>query len=143
MAAKSPRWTARRSATPYSTCALMGSAQSRSAAYSPRSNHSMNLKRRRSFEKPTTGCASCLSHENGRIGLLERENAAALNACLGDVAVATIQGIEHALRILGLNVPLFMSQNDGTLMDTFFAAQYPRAHHLLRPHQQACAAPHI
>ena len=71
------------------------------------------------------GMRVCLSHENGRIGLLERENAAALNACLGDVAVATIQGIEHALRILGLNVPLFMSQNDGTLMDTFFAAQYP------------------
>ena len=67
----------------------------------------------------------CLSHENGRIGLLERENAAALNACLGEVANSTIQGIERALETLGLNVPLFMSQNDGTLMDTSFARQFP------------------
>ena len=67
----------------------------------------------------------CLSHQNGRIGLLERENAAALNACLGEVAAATIQGIERALETLGLNVPLFMSQNDGTLMDTSFAYRYP------------------
>ena len=67
----------------------------------------------------------CLSHENGRMGLLERENAAALNACLGDVARRTIQGIEEALKVLGVNAPLFMSQNDGTLMDTDFAARFP------------------
>ena len=67
----------------------------------------------------------CLSHENGRIGLLERENAAALNACLGEVAMSTIRGIEQALEVLGLNVPLFMSQNDGTLMDTSFAHRFP------------------
>ncbi len=67
----------------------------------------------------------CLSHQNGRIGLLERENAAALNACLGDVATSTIRGIQRALDALGLSVPLFMSQNDGTLMDTSFAEQFP------------------
>ena len=67
----------------------------------------------------------CLSHENGRVGLLERENAAALNACLGDVAHRTIQGIEQALKELGIGAPLFMSQNDGTLMDTHFAARFP------------------
>ncbi len=67
----------------------------------------------------------CLSHENGRIGLLERENAAALNACLGDVAATTIRGIEQALTLLGIDAPLFMSQNDGTLMDTSFAYRFP------------------
>ncbi|MCY3691010.1 MAG: hydantoinase/oxoprolinase family protein, partial [Chloroflexi bacterium] len=67
----------------------------------------------------------CLAHENGRIGLLERENAAALNACLGEIAGSTIQGIEQALEMLGLDVPLFMSQNDGTLMDTSFAHRFP------------------
>ena len=67
----------------------------------------------------------CLAHENGRIGLLERENAAALNGCLGEMAAATIAGIEQALAVLGLNVPLFMSQNDGTLMDTAFAGRFP------------------
>ena len=67
----------------------------------------------------------CLSHENGRMGLLERENAAVLNACLGDVALLTIQGIEEALKALGIYSPLFVSQNDGTLMDTGFAARFP------------------
>ena len=67
----------------------------------------------------------CLAHENGRIGLLERENAAALNACLGEVAAATVQGIERALQQLGIDAPLFMSQNDGTVMDTGFARRYP------------------
>ena len=66
-----------------------------------------------------------VSHENGRMGLLERENAAALNACLGDMAFRTIQGIQHALQSLGLDAPLYMSQNDGTLMDAAFASRYP------------------
>ena len=67
----------------------------------------------------------CLSHENGRMGLLERENAAALNACLGGVAQRTVRGISEALKQLGIDAPLFMSQNDGTVMDTGFAAQFP------------------
>ena len=67
----------------------------------------------------------CLSHENGRMGLLERENAAALNACLGDMAALTIGAIEQALESLGISAPLFMSQNDGTLMDAEFAARFP------------------
>ena len=67
----------------------------------------------------------CLSHENGRMGLLERENAATLNACLGDMAALTIRGIGEALESLGINAPLFMSQNDGTLMDTEFASRFP------------------
>ena len=67
----------------------------------------------------------CLSHQNGRMGLLERENAAALNACLGDVAATTIQGIDNALKSMGIRAPLFMSQNDGTLMDTAFASRFP------------------
>ena len=67
----------------------------------------------------------CLSHENGRMGLLERENAAYLNACLGDVATTTVRGIEGALQRLGIAAPLFMSQTDGTLMDTEFASKFP------------------
>ncbi len=66
-----------------------------------------------------------LSHEIGRVGILERENAATLNACLSDVAQRTIHAIQDAISSLGLNVPLFLSQNDGTLMDAGFAARYP------------------
>ena len=67
----------------------------------------------------------CLSHENGRMGLLERENAAVLNACLGSMAERTILAIERALQAMGITAPLYMSQNDGTLMDSDFAVRFP------------------
>ena len=67
----------------------------------------------------------CLSHENGRTGLLERENAATLNAALGELAGRTIRGIEQAMEALGVKAPLYLSQNDGTLMDADFAGSFP------------------
>ena len=67
----------------------------------------------------------CISHENGRTGLLERENAATLNAALGELAVRTIRGIEQAIAALGVKAPLYLSQNDGTLMDADFAVSFP------------------
>ena len=66
-----------------------------------------------------------LSHQNGRIGILERENSSTLNACLSLIARRTIQGIRQALEQLGLDARLFLSQNDGTLMDADFAARFP------------------
>ncbi len=65
------------------------------------------------------------SREIGRIGLLERENAAALNACLVPLAERTVQAISEALVQLGLEAPLYLSQNDGTLMTADYAARYP------------------
>jgi N-methylhydantoinase A/oxoprolinase/acetone carboxylase beta subunit len=56
-----------------------------------------------------------VSHEIGRLGLLERENACALNACMADLAERTVAAIEAAMRELGVPTPLFLSQNDGTL----------------------------
>ncbi|UCC75123.1 MAG: hydantoinase/oxoprolinase family protein [Gemmatimonadota bacterium] len=66
-----------------------------------------------------------LSSEIGRIGLLERENAAALNAALSRIAARTVEAIRGALADMGLAVPVFFSQNDGTLMDAEYAARYP------------------
>ena len=66
-----------------------------------------------------------LSHEIGRVGILERENAAVLNASLAEFAEHIIRGIQEAVTSLGLDVPLFLSQNDGTLMDADFAIKYP------------------
>lgn len=60
-----------------------------------------------------------------RLGLLERENAAALNACLTTLARRTIGAFTHALAELGIEAPLYLSQNDGTLMAAEFAARYP------------------
>jgi len=66
-----------------------------------------------------------LSHNIGRISLLERENAAILNACLSDLAQHTVGSFERALKESGIQAPLFLSQNDGTLMNTEFAATHP------------------
>ncbi|MCM8746109.1 hydantoinase/oxoprolinase family protein [Thermomicrobium sp. CFH 73360] len=65
------------------------------------------------------------SREIGRIGLLERENAAALNAALVPLAEQTVRAFQQALSELGLEAPLYLSQNDGTLMTAEFAARYP------------------
>ena len=68
-----------------------------------------------------------LSSEIGRLGLLERENAAIVNACLRPLAERTVAGLTGALAELGLDCPLHVSQNDGTLMSADFARRYPVA----------------
>lgn len=66
-----------------------------------------------------------LSHEIGRMGLLERENAAILNACLGDLAGAIVQSFRKALQEMNIEAPFYLSQNDGTLMSAEYAEKYP------------------
>ena len=66
-----------------------------------------------------------LSHEIGRIGLLERENAAILNACLGDLAKAIVGAFKQALQEMKIDAPFYLSQNDGTLMSAEYAEKYP------------------
>lgn len=66
-----------------------------------------------------------LSHQVGRLGLLERENAAIINACLRDVARATMADLRSALSRLGLVAPFYLTQNDGTLMSDEVAARFP------------------
>jgi N-methylhydantoinase A/oxoprolinase/acetone carboxylase beta subunit len=66
-----------------------------------------------------------VSHEIGSIGLLERENAAAMNAALTGVANRATQGFVRALRAAGVHAASYLSQNDGTLMTLAQAAAYP------------------
>lgn len=66
-----------------------------------------------------------LSHRLGGIGLLERENAAILNAALMPEATRVTAALQQAMQRLGLDVPLFISQNDGTLMAPHEIGQYP------------------
>ncbi len=66
-----------------------------------------------------------LSSTIGRIGLLERENAAIMNACLRDLALRTVNGFKTALAEMEITAPFYISQNDGTLMNADFAADYP------------------
>ncbi len=68
-----------------------------------------------------------LSNEIGRIGLLERENATAMNACLIDLASRIVDAFETAVADFGIGAPLYISQNDGTLMNADYTRQYPVA----------------
>ncbi|MER7499778.1 hydantoinase/oxoprolinase family protein [Nonomuraea pusilla] len=68
-----------------------------------------------------------LSGEIGRVGLLARENATIVNAALRPLADRTVAAFGEALRRAGIDAPLFLSQNDGTLMDVDHARRYPVA----------------
>jgi len=66
-----------------------------------------------------------LSHKIGRLGLLERENAALLNTSLLSFADRVVSSFVDAIRSRGLKCRFFVSQNDGTLMDARFARHFP------------------
>ena len=71
------------------------------------------------------GAAVTLSHRLGRIGLLERENAALLNAALAGLARDTIAGFRAAIASSGIDAPLYLTQNDGTVMSADMAMALP------------------
>ncbi len=71
--------------------------------------------------------AISLSHEIGRLSLLERENATIMNACLRDLARRILDGFEAAVRELAIGAPVYVSQNDGTLMSIDYTRRYPVA----------------
>ena len=66
-----------------------------------------------------------LSHKLGRLGQLERENVAILNSSLMALARHTTQAFATALRESGIEAPLYLTQNDGTVMHQDYAATYP------------------
>lgn len=71
------------------------------------------------------GISVTKSHDLGRIGLLERENVALLNACLQDLARKTTRAFVEALRASGIQAPLYLTQNDGTVMAAEMAERFP------------------
>ena len=66
-----------------------------------------------------------LSGEIGRIGLLERENAAIMNACLRDLSAEVIAAFRVAIARTGIGGRFYVTQNDGTLMDAGRAERFP------------------
>jgi N-methylhydantoinase A/oxoprolinase/acetone carboxylase beta subunit len=65
------------------------------------------------------------SHQLGRIGLLERENAALMNASLVTLASETVRAFEKAIADVGVSAPLFITQNDGTVAEAERAIALP------------------
>ena len=66
-----------------------------------------------------------LSTRIGRIGLIERENATILNASLRPLADKIVTAFQQAIADLGMDAPMFLSQNDGTLMGAEQTRHYP------------------
>ncbi|KAH7346980.1 hypothetical protein BKA66DRAFT_505601 [Pyrenochaeta sp. MPI-SDFR-AT-0127] len=65
------------------------------------------------------------SHDIGPTGFLERENATILNAAILRTGHRVKRGFKRAMARLKLSCPLYLSQNDGTLIDADTAAEYP------------------
>lgn len=65
------------------------------------------------------------SHDIGPTGFLERENATILNAAILRTGHRVKRGFRRAMARLRLTCPLYLSQNDGTLIDADTAAEFP------------------
>lgn len=66
-----------------------------------------------------------LSHRLGRIGLLPRENVTILNASLVGLARKTTAAFREGLRRVGIDAPVYLTQNDGTIARMERAAELP------------------
>lgn len=71
------------------------------------------------------GVAVTVSSALGRIGFLERENATIMNAALARVARHVMTSFVTAFADMGVRAPIYVSQNDGTLISAAAAARYP------------------
>ena len=69
-----------------------------------------------------------LSHQVGGIGLLDRENAALINASLSRLSREVIASLRQALEHVGLDAPIYISQNDGTLISEDVRAALSHLH---------------
>ena len=66
-----------------------------------------------------------LSSEIGGIGLIERENGAVLNASLALLAERVVGGLNTVVSDAGIEAPLWITQNDGTLVPADWVVKYP------------------
>ncbi len=65
------------------------------------------------------------SRKVANIGFKERENASILNASILQFARRTIRAFKRSMQELSLACPLYLTQNDGTIVDTVAAMEYP------------------
>ncbi len=97
-----------------------------SSVFSP-VNAEFELEAAELFAGELPDAAISVSHEIGRIGLLERENATIMNACLRPLASEIVAAFRSALAELRIDAPVYLSQNDGTLMSVDYTERYPVA----------------
>jgi N-methylhydantoinase A/oxoprolinase/acetone carboxylase beta subunit len=83
----------------------------------------------------------CQSHEVGQLGLLERENAAILNAALLPLAQCVVPACVQALAEAGIRAPLLFTANDGTLLSAQQALKVGAAERLAYKHAHSTCVP--
>lgn len=95
-----------------------------SSLFSP-VNCDMELRAEAMIKNELPEVSVTLSHQVGRLGLLERENAAVMNAGLTGISRKVVNSIRTALSGLNITAPFYISQNDGTLMGAGAVERYP------------------
>jgi len=97
-----------------------------SGVFSPIDEHFKQEDTVRSIvQRELPGVDIVCSSEVSNIGFLERENASILNASILKFARKTIKGFRAAMKRLDLHCALYLTQNDGTLIDAPSAASLP------------------
>ncbi|KAJ6515387.1 hypothetical protein C8R45DRAFT_888175 [Mycena sanguinolenta] len=81
-----------------------------------------------------------ISKEVANLGFIERENAAILNASILPFARSTMRSFERAMQQLHLQCPLFITQNDGTILPARLAARLPIRTFSSGPTNSMCGA---
>lgn len=94
------------------------------AAFSPINPETEQLVAAHVAARSPSLVVSC-SHEFGGLGLVERENAAILNASLLPLADKVAAAFSDAVARRDLDCPVYISQNDGTLMSLDKVRRYP------------------
>ncbi|MDD9732444.1 hydantoinase/oxoprolinase family protein [Mameliella sp. AT18] len=95
-----------------------------SSVFSP-VNRDMEERARDILQEHCPGLPVVLSCEIGRLGLLERESAAIMNASLLSLSDRTVEAFGRALSEAGLTCPFYVTQNDGTLMAADMVRRFP------------------
>lgn len=88
-------------------------------------NPAMEVRAAEIIRQEMPDAALTLSSQIGRMGILERENAAVMNASLAELSREVVGSFRAALTRLDIRAPFFISQNDGTLMSAAFVERYP------------------
>ena len=95
-----------------------------SCVFSP-INRAMEERAAAIVREEVPGISITMSSALGRIGFLERENATIMNAALALMAGRVMSSFAGAFAEMGIRAPLYVSQNDGTLISSEYAARYP------------------
>lgn len=96
-----------------------------SGVFSPISDKQEMLVQELAHEVLGKGFPVTRSREIGSIGIIERENAAVLNAAIRGLAEKAYGSFQDVLTKHGIAAELFITQNDGTLMSIEYAKRYP------------------